>query len=308
MLSRRALIAGAPALLLAQRVGAISEPQNDSAVRFQDAAARREIAALEKDAGGRVGVALTAKSGTVDFSWRGDERFAMCSTFKTPLAFALFDVAGRINIDLNDRFPLDESDLVPYAPFVERRLAEKQPVSFMELSKAAVSISDNAAANLILKAIGGPAAFTRFVRSRDDEITRLDRMEPFLNENKPNDPRDTTSPEAFAKLMFRLMIARPRNEYSTTVYDWMANSPTGCNRIRLGLPYGWPVGTKTGTAAGGIAVNDVAIFWPSFSGNEGHEPRILSIFWDRPTVSRAKTELAIARIAKIAAWIARGGG
>lgn len=308
MLNRRALIAGAPALLLAQRVGAVSEPQKDPAFGYQDAAARREIAALEKESGGRVGVALTAKSGAVDFSWRGGERFAMCSTFKTPLAFALFDAASKKNIDLNDQFALKESDLVPYAPFVEKRLAENLSVSFMELAKAAVSISDNAAANMILNAIGGPAAFTRFVRSRDDEITRLDRIEPFLNENKPDDPRDTTSPEAFAKLMYRLMIALPRNEYSMTVYDWMANSPTGRNRIRLGLPYGWPVGTKTGTAAGGIAVNDVAIFWPSFSGYAGDEPRILSIFWDRPAVSRPKTELAIARIARIAAWIALRDG
>lgn len=304
MLNRRSLIAGVPALILAQRVEAVPGPQKDATFSYQDAAARREISALEKQTGGRVGVALTTRSGAIDFSWRGGERFAMCSTFKAPLAFALFDAAERENIDLDARFALEKLDLVPYAPFAEKRLAEGEPVSFLELAKAAVAISDNAAANLILQAIGGPAAFTRFVRSRGDDVTRLDRIEPFLNENKVGDVRDTSSPEAFAKLMHSLMIARPKHEYSMIVYDWMANSPTGRNRIRLGLPHGWPVGTKTGTAAGGIAVNDVAIFWPSFAGYGGDEPRILSVFWDRPAVSRAETELAIARIAKIAAWIA----
>lgn len=300
---RRELLTVAPALLLAERAGALIGTRKDPALQYQDAAARREILALEKQTGGRVGVALTTASGATDFAWRGSERFAMCSTFKAPLAFALFDAAKTQNIDLEARFALKETDLVPYAPFVEKRLAENEPVSFMQLARAAVMISDNAAANLILKAIGGPAAFTRFVRSRGDPVTRLDRIEPFLNENKVDDPRDTSSPEAFAKLMYSLMIARPKHEFSGTVYDWMANSQTGANRIRLGLPHGWPVGTKTGTAAGGIAVNDVAIFWPSFAGYGGDEPRVLSIFWDRPTVSRAKTELAMARIAKIAAWI-----
>ncbi|SIN92045.1 beta-lactamase class A [Parasphingorhabdus marina DSM 22363] len=290
-------------MLLARPVGALSAPPKDATSGYQDAAARREIAAIEKQTGGRVGVALTSRSGETDFSWRGGERFAMCSTFKAPLAFALFDAVEKRDLDLDARFALKKSDLVPYAPYVEKRLAEDQPVSFMQLAKAAVAISDNAAANLILKAIGGPAGFTRFVRNHGDEITRLDRIEPFLNENKPDDPRDTTSPEAFASLMHSLMIARPKHKHSTTVYDWMANSPTGRNRIRLGLPYGWPVGTKTGTAAGGIAVNDVAIFWPSFSGYGGDEPRILSVYWDRPTVSRVETELAMARIAKIAAWL-----
>ncbi len=59
--------------------------------------------------------------------------------------------------------------------------------------------SDNAAANILLKAMGGPAAFTKFMRSIGDETTRLDRNEPDLNSNLRGDERDTTTPRAMVE-------------------------------------------------------------------------------------------------------------
>ncbi|WP_109357121.1 class A beta-lactamase [Sphingorhabdus sp. EL138] len=303
-MNRRSFVTGSSLLTVSAASPFALSAQEPAVFKYQDAAARRELAKLEKRIGGRLGVALTDAKGDIALDHRGDERFAMCSTFKAPLAFALFDAADKGRVDVKKSFAVTENDLVPYAPFVEEQIAAKKMVTLEQLAKATVKSSDNAAANLILKAIGGPEAFTDFVRRRGDVITRLDRIEPFLNENKVGDPRDTTSPIAFAKLMHGMMSGKSRLTNWSIVYDAMASSKTGLGRIRLGLPYGWPVGNKTGTAGGGLAYNDVAIFWPSFAGYEGDEPRFLTVYTDRPTASAAIVDRTIAEVAKIAAWIA----
>jgi len=74
---------------------------------------------------------------------------------------------------------------------------------------AAIEHSDNTAANLLLRTVGGPAAVTAYLRALGDPVTRLDRNEPALNEAKPGDVRDTTTPSALARYM-PAKIARSR--------------------------------------------------------------------------------------------------
>ncbi len=257
-----------------------------------------QLAAIEQRIGGRLGVALIDADGALIMTHRGSERFAMCSTFKAPLASVLFAAHEAGTVDMFEKFDLKPSDSIPYMPFVEKKLAAKESVSLHELAGAAVMTSDNAAANLILNAVGGPEAFTKFVRTKGDKITRLDRIEPELNENAPGDPRDTTSPEAMARLMQKLIIeGAPLDIDKLTLQKWMKESKTGASRIRAGLPKGWPVGNKTGTAAGGIASNDIAIIWPS-TAEFAAKPVILTIYTDRPTASANEVEAAMADVAR----------
>ena len=64
------------------------------------------------------------------------------------------------------------------------------------LCAAALELSDNTAANLLLETIGGPEGLTRYARALGDQQTRLDRVEPDLNSAIPGDERDTTTPAA----------------------------------------------------------------------------------------------------------------
>lgn len=266
-----------------------------------DTTSNPDFAAIEKRIGGRLGAALVNGEGELITSHRGAERFAMCSTFKAPLASALFAAHEAGKVDMYAQFAVKPEDAVPYMPFVEQRIEDDQPVTLHELASAAITTSDNAAANLILKAIGGPAAFTRFVRAQGDDVTRLDRMEPELNENAPGDPRDTTTPVAMAGLMQSLAIEGASiDEGKRTLQTWLKESVTGDARIRAGLPKGWPVGDKTGTAPGGIAVNDVAIIWPA-AAQKAEKPVILAVYIDRPTASAQKVDAGIADVAKAAA-------
>jgi beta-lactamase class A len=130
------------------------------------------------------------------------------------------------------------------------------------LAEAAVTVSDHTAANLLLAKIDGPAGFTRFVRAIGDDVTRLDRTEPALNDNDPSDPRDTTSPRAMATTMRRVLCGDVLSAASRErLLGWLRACETGKERLRAGLPAAWTVGDKTGSGQRG-AVNDVAIAVP----------------------------------------------
>ena len=132
-----------------------------------------------------------------------------------------------------------------------------------ELCAAAVVDSDNAAANILLAGIGGPQGFTQFMRGPvGDAVTRLDRNELELNSNQPGDPRDTTTPRAMVDALLRIFTRDVLTIASRAMLiDWLSASRTGLDRVRAGLPRGWPSGDKTGTGANG-AVNDLCLVYP----------------------------------------------
>jgi beta-lactamase class A len=251
----------------------------------------RRLAAIERASGGRLGVALIDARGRTLFANRPNERFAMCSTFKLPLA-AMYADGG-------DRTPLRlvRADLMGNSPYSERMVASGE-MSIEGASEHIVTESDNAAANLLLRRLGGPAVYTQRVRGWGDGVTRLDRLEMGLNENARSDPRDTTSPAAMAGTTRRLVMGSllapaARNRLRT----WLLATRTGPHRIRAGLPAGWRMGHKTGTC--GNAVNDVA-FFRTPRGNE----YVLAVYMDRPNDDR-QGESAIAEVARLAAGMMR---
>ena len=73
--------------------------------------------------------------------------------------------------------PFSERDIIDHSPVSLANLA-KGGLPVLDLAAAAVSESDNTAANLLLDAMGGPASLTEYLRSLGDQVTRLDRMEP----------------------------------------------------------------------------------------------------------------------------------
>jgi beta-lactamase class A len=219
------------------------------------------LSELEATVHGRVGVfALDTGSGR-EVAHRPDERFAMCSTFKWVLVAAVLVRVDRNELSLADQVSYGPTDLLEHAPVTRAHVAEGS-LTVETLAEAAVIVSDNTAANLLLTKVEGPTGLTLFMRTHGDTVTRLDRNEPTLNTNTRGDPRDTTSPRAMVKLMRDFLVG---DALSTASRDrllrWMRATETGKDRLRAGLPQGWPAGDKTGTGERG-AVNDVAIAWP----------------------------------------------
>ncbi|MFC7399873.1 class A beta-lactamase [Chelatococcus sp. GCM10030263] len=256
MLSRRHLmiVAGSAALTLTHRAHAAEDKP------FGGSELPKSIAAIEAKSRGRLGVAVLDTGSGQRFAHRGDERFPMCSTFKFLLAAAVLARVDKGRERLDRALPIRPEDVQSYGPVTKALVGREATIA--QLCDAAVTVSDNGAANLLLNTLGGPEGLTRFAREIGDDITRLDRMEPELNEAKVGDPRDTTTPNAMLADLDRIVLgsvlAAPSRERLT---GWLVAARTGDARIRAGLPQGWRAGDKTGTGENGTA-NDIAVLWP----------------------------------------------
>ncbi|ACU37829.1 class A beta-lactamase [Actinosynnema mirum] len=224
------------------------------------------FAALEQRFDARLGVyALDTGSGRV-VAHRADERFAYASTFKA-LAFGAL-LAERSVADLDERITFTGEELVTYSPITEGKV--DTGMTLREVADAAVRHSDNTAGNLLLRELGGdaglaggPAAFERALRAIGDTTTSPARVETELNEAVPGDPRDTSTPEALAADLRRYavdadVLADDRRELLVST---MRANTTGDEAIRAGVPRGWVVADKTGSARYG-GRNDIAVLWP----------------------------------------------
>lgn len=225
-------------------------------------AAEPVLQAYEQETGGRVGLfARNLKTGRT-IAWRADERFVMCSTFKASLAACVLTRVERGEERLDREVPYGPADILAYAPVAKANLAKGQ-LSVGKLCEAAVEVSDNTCANLLLASIGGPAALTAFWRGAGDTVSRLDHNEPALNRSPPGDPHDTTTPAAMAGTLRRLVLGevlQPASRERLT--GWLVGCKTGDNRLRGGLPAAWRIGDKTGNN-GKDASGDIAVIWPA---------------------------------------------
>lgn len=225
---------------------------------------KQTLAAIEKKIGGRLGIAALDIATGRRIEYRSGERFAMCSTFKLLLIAAILERVDNGQESLNRIIPYKQADLLDWAPATRDHMnnnLNQGAMSILELCEAAIKQSDNTAANLLLKIIGGPEAYTAFVRSLQDNVTRLDRNEPALNNVLPGDSRDTTSPSAMLNSMRKVLLGPVLSEQSRRqLTKWMKECKTGAARLRAGLPSTWEAADKTG--AGEHSVSDIAIAWP----------------------------------------------
>jgi beta-lactamase class A len=280
--TRRAVLAGLAAALAAPdaRAADASSP-----------AAR--VAAIEAAAGGRLGVAVVDAAGALRLAHRADERFPMCSTFKALAAAAALKRVDAGADRLDRRIAYGPADLLEYAPVAKAHVGEGA-MSLADVCAAALQWSDNTAANLLLKTIGGPPAVTAFARSLGDSVTRLDRDEPTLNAAIPGDLRDTTTPAAMAADLRALVLGDALSEASRRQLEaWMAGDKVGDKRLRAGLPADWGIADKTGTGDHGVA-NTIAILRPP-----GRPPLFAAVYFaesDRSPDERNAVHRDVARV------------
>lgn len=260
----------------------------------QTASPESALAALEEGLDGQLGVYAIDTGSGKEIAHRADEAFPMCSTFKAVLAAALLEHSVTNPPLLQKRLQYDKSALLNHSPITEKRLDDGMTVD--ELCFAAVAHSDNAAANLLLKEIGGPEKLTAYLRSLGDKHTRLDRWEPELNSALPGDLRDTTTPRAMATTLRKLALgsALPAAQ-QTRLQEWLIANTTGDTRIRAGVPRGWKVGDKTGTGAYGVT-NDIGILWPP-----RRAPIVVTIYLRRNHPQAENPSNLVAAAAKIVA-------
>ncbi len=246
-----------------------------------------ELASLEKEFGGRVGVyALDTGSGAT-LGHRPNERFLMCSTVKT------FIVSAVLHRRLSEPGLLDkqihyaQSDIMEWAPVASQHLAEGMTVS--ELCDATIRYSDNTGANLLISLLGGPKQTEKFVRSLGDNVSRMDRTEEQLN--VPDGDLDTSTPLQLVTNLRRLVLDQGLDPQGRDLLtDWLKRNTTGDQSIRAGVPAGWTVADKTGSGFKG-ETNDIAVIWPP-----GRAPIVVAVLTvpDDPKSTQGKPTIAAA--------------
>lgn len=260
-----------------------------SSSKFQSV--EQEIKGIESSLSARIGVAILDTQNGESWDYNGDQRFPLTSTFKTiPCANLLYDAEhGKVN--LNSTVEIKKADLVTYSPVLEKQVGK--PITLSDACFATMTTSDNTAANIVINAVGDPKSITDFLRQIGDKETRLDRVEPELNEGKLGDLRDTTTPNAITSTLNQLLFGSTLSEASQKKLEsWMVNNQVTGNLLRSVLPVKWSIADRSG--AGGFDARSItAIVW-----SEEKKPIIVSIYLAQTEASMAERNDAIVKIGR----------
>ncbi|MEU4272572.1 class A beta-lactamase [Streptomyces sp. NPDC026092] len=275
---RLRLLAALGALLLLPLAGCAdkdpaSPPPPASAPTAAPPDVRERLRELEGSYDARLGVyALDTGSGR-EVAYNDGMRFPYASTFKALAAGAV--LRGRSDADMNRVVTYSRSDLVPPSPVTERHVGTG--MTLKALCDAAVRYGDNTAANLLLDALGGPAALDAVLEELGDTVTQVERREPELNRWAPGATQDTSTPRTLAADLraFVLGDALPPPQREQLAV-WLRTSTTGAELVRAGAPSGWVVGNKSGAGSTYGARNDIAVLWPP-----GRAPIVLAVLSHR---------------------------
>lgn len=291
LLGRRSVLAGAAALAVAgcARQTAVAAPQLD-------------LSGLEARLGGRIGLSLEGPQQRL--AWRGDERFTYCSTFKLFLATAFQQKVARGQADWDRQLPVTAQDMVEHAPVTGPAVGGQ--LSIADLCQAAVVLSDNPAANILIRELGGLEAFQQWYRAMGDQVTRVDRWETDLN--IVDGDKDTTTPDQAVANLERIKpdVFRSHDGRFPRLLEWATNDRSP-DRIRAGLPTGRGLTLvhKTGTGTAGLT-HEIAYILPQGGGAD--EALKLALYYQPGTDASLEQREAVMAEATRMALAALGHG
>ncbi len=260
-----------------------------------------ELRIIEAAGNGTLGVEIFNTATGASVGLNSDRRFGHASSFKLSLAALLLQRHAAGAIDADKRVTWGEADMLDHAPFTRERMSAG--ATLRELARATQTTSDNPAANILLRQLGGPAGLTAFWRSIGDDVSRVDRYEPEMNNVPTAEFRDTTTPAAMARTVAKIIYGDvlPAPERAE-LKGWMVETETGLKRVRAGLPDGWAAGDKTGTSGliGGTEYNYIDIGFAE--GPKGEGPLTFACYFRaRQTVPGTQPigELTLSRVGRV---------
>jgi beta-lactamase class A len=263
-------------------------------------------------------------------SLRGTEAFPMASAFKLPVAVQILSLVDDGKLTLDKMVSLAPPDLHPGSGrLTDLFFHPGVSLSIANLLELALVISDNTAADILLREAGGPSAVTAKMRLLGLTGIRVDRSTALLisdwqgAKNLPpesqwsreiwdrlydavperdhmrarraemSDPRDTATPGDMTRLLLRIWkrdVLTPQS--AGILLDMMDRCQTGKSRIKGLLPQGTDVAHKTGSL-GGVA-NDIGFI--TLPGDAGHIA--ISVFTKASSKPEEAAEKAIAEISR----------
>ena len=251
----------------------------------------KKLAKLEKTFNGKIGVYAIDTTNDRIISYHSNDRFPVQSTMKIFIASALLKQSESNINQLQEKIYYTKNNLTEWHPITGNYI--NQGMTLESLAEAAVTYSDNPAANLILKKFGGPNFATKFAQSIGNPTFNVTHYEGNLNSN-PNSNSDTSTPKDMAISVQKLLLGNSLNKIQQNkLISWMTNNTTGYKRIRAGIPNGFTVADKTGSGNYGVA-NDLGIIWSPLC-----KPIVLSIYTIQNEKNTKPRENIIAKTTKI---------
>ena len=255
-----------------------------------EAVATDAIAAIERRRGGRLGVfVLDTGSGRM-LGHRADERFPLQSTFKGLLAALVLSRVDDGADELEREVTYGAKDLLPASPATSAHVAAGR-MTVGELCQAILERSDNAAANLLLARVGGPAALTAYARRLGDPVTHFDNYELLKNSLTA----DYTTPRAIAGLVRTVVLGTALRPASRALLvRWMTANVPGQARLRAAFPSDWAACDRTGTSDD--VCNDYAVAWPPHRG-----PLVVAAYYHGPGLELEAQQAALREVGSVVA-------
>jgi beta-lactamase class A len=295
-----------------------------------DARLEQQIEALAKVTDATLGVsALHIESGR-SVSVRGGEPFPMASAFKVPIAVQIMSMVDDGRLSLNKMVTLSPQDLHPGSGTLSELFFHPGvSLSVANLMELMLVISDNSAADLMLREAGGAAAVTERMRQLGLNNIRVDRntavlisdwsgvktvppeeewsrdlWDPLFNavpnrehmaarRAETKSLKDTATPDEMTRLVAKVwrgeLFSRTNANFLNGI---LARCQTGKARIKGMLPEGTSVAHKTGTL-GGVA-NDAGVI--TLPNGAGHV--VLSVFTKGASKPQETAEKAIAEVSR----------
>ncbi|WP_375322256.1 class A beta-lactamase [Aliivibrio logei] len=249
----------------------------------------KSIEAIELASSGQVGVSVLDTSNNQSWSYKGDQRFPMMSTFKTLACAQMLYNSSNNLLDKDSLTRITKKSIIPWSPITEKLIGET--ISTESACQATMLMSDNTAANIVLTKIGSPTSLTLFLRLIGDNITRLDRIEPALNEAQKGDVRDTTTPNAMTNTLNELLFGQTLNtKDKRTLKAWMVDNKVSDPLLRSILPAKWSIADRSG--AGGFGSRGITtIVW-----NNKRAPIIISIYLTQTNLDMASRNQIIVEV------------
>ncbi len=235
----------------------------------------------------RIGVFIKELGGEVLYSYRENEKFPFMSTIKTVVAG---HVLNTLSLKSEAQIPSNKS-LVSWSPETKKYVGNFKTIQW--LVESMLKFSDNTATNILIEKSGGLDKVNDFLSQLEDSETRLDRLEPHLNNYRKDDARDTTTPKAMAityeKIIFGKFLSKSNKNF---LLKTLRNNQVSNSLLRSFIPPDYQIADRSG-AGGSGSRGIVAIIFPL-----NRKPIIISVYLTESKLSIKDRDILINSVIK----------
>src|SRR5215469_11114218 len=211
---------------------------------------QRQIRTIAADAHGKVSVACSLPGTRLNCDLDPSAHSPMQSVFKLPLGLTILHQVEQGRFALDQPIPFQKSDLIlpkPYSPLQDKYPEAGVEVPLRDLLEMTVSLSDNTAADMLLRLAGGAKVVGDYIASLSVSGFHLQDGERALHRDHPLQYRNWFEPQGAVRLLRVINDHSPMTaEHTELLLSWMRSSRA--SRLGLDLPEGTIVAHKAGTS------------------------------------------------------------